>query len=101
MLLTDLGIDTTDADNTTFQTARVCFINAEVQNIERRFADTNVMKAMAVLDLSSIPKIPSFYGMTEMETLATHYIMDLVELLWQGFIEIVSPEMTDKLLTGT
>lgn len=91
-MLTDLGIDSTIADNTTFQSARVCFIDALVQNIERRFADTDVMEALAVLDLSSIPEIPSFYGMTEMETLATHYSMDLDELLcqWQGFTEIIS-----------
>ena len=91
-MLTDLGIDSTDADNTNFQSARVCFIDAMVQNIERRFADTDVMEALAVLDLSSIPEIPSFYGMTEMETLATHYSMDLDELLcqWQGFTEIIS-----------
>ena len=96
-LITDLGIDSPDDDTTTFQTARVRFIDAIVQNIDRRFADTDVMEALAVLDLSSIPEIPSFYGMTEMETLATHFSMDVDELVcqWQGFTEIVSSTVPD------
>ena len=91
-MIAELGIQSTDEDTAKFQTARVSFLQAIVENINRRFADTDVMEALAVLDLSTMPEIPSFYGTTEMETLADQYNMDYDELLsqWQGFTEIVT-----------
>ena len=69
-MIAELGIQSTDEDTAKFQTARVSFLQAIVENIKRRFADTDVMEALAVLDLSTMPEIPSFYGTTEMATLA-------------------------------
>jgi len=96
-LMTDSGIDA-DQPSLAFTKARCSFLDTLRDNIKDRFADSDIIDSLSVLDLTDQEEIPSFYGDMEMEAVAQHFSMEPETLAcqWQGFLELIKLSSVPK-----
>lgn len=91
-----LGIERTDDIDDKFdREVKIVFVNSVITNLERRLEQPEVVRSLAVLDLSRVqPDMQILYGLEEITLLADHFGLDEAELNfeWDSLKNLVFDE---------